>query len=284
MKRRTLITIIAAGLFVSPIQAEEIVLYSWENDHEGWTLDEDEQFVDTFSPDVGVTHGSYSAVHEVSSGWGVALFGPFSIVSPHAGPLANVLDDNRLLRVDVTADATTGEGEFHQIWLQFQGEGFNSGDVVYQSLDGDGQTTTIEYDFSDLEGFDPNAPWMQFRIGTNNNLGNPGTIWVDNLRVTTAPELIPGDMNFDGVVDTGDVAPFVLALTDAAAYQSQFGVDEATMIAAGDINNDGAFDTGDVAPFVQMLVGGGSATVPEPGSLALLGLGGLMLLRRRRAA
>ncbi len=42
------------------------------------------------------------------------------------------------------------------------------------------------------------------------------------------------------------------------------------------------FDTADVAPFVQLLVRGNSPTVPEPGSLALLGLGGLMLLRRRR--
>ncbi len=105
--------------------------------------------------------------------------------------------------------------------------------------------------------------------------------YMPNRVLLTAGRL--GDMNLDGVVDTGDVAPFVLALTDPEAYMAQHGVDEATMITLGDINQDGAFDTGDVAPFVQLLVGGGSQSVPEPGSLALLGLGGLLLLLRHVA-
>ena len=88
-----------------------------------------------------------------------------------------------------------------------------------------------------------------------------------------------GDMNLDGAVDTADVAPFVLALTDEPGYQAQYGIDP---VLVGDINQDGSFDTADVAPFVQLLVGGGSPSMPEPGSLALLAMGGLTLLHRRR--
>ena len=87
-----------------------------------------------------------------------------------------------------------------------------------------------------------------------------------------------GDVNGDGVVDTADVAAFVLALTNPQAYQDQYGLE---LLLIGDINGDGVFDTADVAPFVQLLVGGGSQSVPEPGSLALLGLSGLLWLRRR---
>ena len=95
------------------------------------------------------------------------------------------------------------------------------------------------------------------------------------------PGVLVGDMNLDGAVNTADVAPFVLALTDRDAYIDQFGVDPTPM---GDINGDGAFNTADVAPFVQMLVGGdaAAAAVPEPGTLTLAALGGVLLLSRRR--
>ncbi|MEX2546013.1 MAG: hypothetical protein WD316_12865 [Phycisphaeraceae bacterium] len=60
------------------------------------------------------------------------------------------------------------------------------------------------------------------------------------------------DMNLDGVVDAVDVAPFVLALTDPLAYETQHAIDPAIV---GDINQDGVLDAVDVAPFVELLVG-----------------------------
>ena len=57
-------------------------------------------------------------------------------------------------------------------------------------------------------------------------------------------------MNRDGRVDTGDVADFVLALTDPDAYEHRHGLDPLDVT---DINQDGVFDTADVAAFVGLL-------------------------------
>lgn len=90
-----------------------------------------------------------------------------------------------------------------------------------------------------------------------------------------------GDMNLDGVVDSVDVSPFTLALTDPQAYITQYGVEP---LLVGDINHDAVFDAVDVAAFVELLTGGSSvvATVPEPGTVALVAAGGVMVGRRRR--
>ncbi|MEX0885262.1 MAG: PEP-CTERM sorting domain-containing protein [Phycisphaeraceae bacterium] len=113
-------------------------------------------------------------------------------------------------------------------------------------------------------------------------LSLPDTRWsvhyADSTVALTFGHLL-GDMNLDGVVDAVDVTPFVLALTDPQAYEVQYDI-EPTVV--GDVNGDGVLDAVDVGPFVQLLVGGDRvSSVPEPGSLGLLGLGGLMLLRRR---
>ncbi|MEX0887592.1 MAG: NF038122 family metalloprotease [Phycisphaeraceae bacterium] len=88
-----------------------------------------------------------------------------------------------------------------------------------------------------------------------------------------------GDMNLDGAVDAVDVAPFVLALTNPAAYVEQYGMDPHLI---GDINQSDGLDAVDVAPFVALLVDEKGAFVPEPGSLGLLGVALLMVPARRR--
>jgi hypothetical protein len=68
-----------------------------------------------------------------------------------------------------------------------------------------------------------------------------------------------GDLNCDGSINGYDIDPFVLALTDSAAYSAAFA-DCDYMLA--DINGDGAVNGYDIDPFVQCLTGGGCPARP----------------------
>jgi hypothetical protein len=70
--------------------------------------------------------------------------------------------------------------------------------------------------------------------------------------VTPSPTL-PGDLNCDGSVGFGDINPFVLRLSDPAAYQTAY---PDCPDANGDINGDGNVNFGDINPFVALLSGG----------------------------
>jgi hypothetical protein len=122
--------------------------------------------------------------------------------------------------------------------------------------------------------------------------------------------LRPGDFNLDGQINTADIVPFIMALTnplqiwiDAIVVpflnelvligelpQPKPGEEDTWMgewipkiIERIDLFPDMIINTADINPFIEALTGGGSgAVIPEPGSIALLGLGALALLRRRR--
>ena len=83
-----------------------------------------------------------------------------------------------------------------------------------------------------------------------------------------------GDVNLDTVVNGLDVDPFVDLVTGG------------TFQAEGDMNKDGEVNGLDVDPFVATVVGGaaGTAAVPEPSTLVLLGISLLGLLLCRRPA
>ncbi|TWT39990.1 hypothetical protein RAS1_43810 [Phycisphaerae bacterium RAS1] len=62
-----------------------------------------------------------------------------------------------------------------------------------------------------------------------------------------------GDMNCDGTVDILDINPFVLALSDPAAYAAAFPDCNVNL---GDINGDGEVNVLDINPFVALVSGG----------------------------
>jgi hypothetical protein len=69
----------------------------------------------------------------------------------------------------------------------------------------------------------------------------------------TVSLLIPGDLNCDGAADFGDINPFVLALSNPAAYAAAY---PDCHILRGDCNEDGVVDFQDINPFVAVLAGG----------------------------
>jgi hypothetical protein len=62
-----------------------------------------------------------------------------------------------------------------------------------------------------------------------------------------------GDMNCDGALNVFDIDPFVLALTNPAAYHAAY---PCCFINAGDVNQDGVINAFDIDPFVLLLTGG----------------------------
>ena len=62
-----------------------------------------------------------------------------------------------------------------------------------------------------------------------------------------------GDLNCDGLINTFDIDPFVLALTDPAGYAAAYPNCDLML---ADIDENGAVNTFDIDPFVQLLTGG----------------------------
>lgn len=61
---------------------------------------------------------------------------------------------------------------------------------------------------------------------------------------------IPGDLNCDGSVGFADINPFILALSNPAAYQTAF---QGCPVQNADINGDGEVDFADINGFVNLL-------------------------------
>jgi autotransporter-associated beta strand protein len=85
---------------------------------------------------------------------------------------------------------------------------------------------------------------------------------------------IAGDTNSDNVVDAAD---FI-------TLKKNFGTNTGSGVSAGDFNASGTVNWADLGILMSnMGTGGAPATAPEPATLGLLAIGGLALLRRRRA-
>jgi hypothetical protein len=83
--------------------------------------------------------------------------------------------------------------------------------------------------------------------------GSSPVYYDDVALVPLSEPALPGDLNCDGVVDFGDINPFVLRLSNPTEYHNQY---PDCPDANGDINGDGSVNFGDINPFVALLSGG----------------------------
>lgn len=93
---------------------------------------------------------------------------------------------------------------------------------------------------------------IQNVIQNNDGGAGPGLV---GLQLARYPLHAParGDVNCDGVVDFKDINPFVLALSNPAAYATAF---PNCNLEIADVNCDGVVDFKDINPFVACLSGG----------------------------
>jgi hypothetical protein len=110
------------------------------------------------------------------------------------------------------------------------------------------------------ESVDAGATWS--KDGTDLPNVNIGDLKIDRTRWTLTAGTYgrgawrkqlpfpPGDLNCDDAVDFGDINPFVLALSNPAAYDVAF---PGCAYWNADINNDGAVNIYDINPFIALL-------------------------------
>ncbi len=254
----------------------------------------------TFVTDMGTFEYNYSFLHLInpdsaghSTGWNPSVGSPYSnsvkAVDGLLGSIFNLIDTDATFTdktaVILTADhggSGTGHGsastrEIYTIPFYAWGPGFAAGADLYRLNPATRQDPST--------GRPPQSdPIQPIRHADIANLALdllglgaiPGSVFNSAQDLVVAYTL--GDMDFSAVVNTDDISPFVLAITDPNAYVAQYGLDPN---GPGDCNGSGGLNTDDINSFVALLTGGSQA-VPEPAMAAMLLLGAAALLRKRR--
>jgi hypothetical protein len=110
------------------------------------------------------------------------------------------------------------------------------------------------------------------------------------LALIQASGITLGDWDRNSLVNNADVSVMLKALTDLAAYKTQYLVaNDDELKAIGDFNNSGSITNGDIQGLLNFLAsqpnGGSIATVPEPAAMVsalIAALSCSIFIRKRR--
>ncbi|WP_428386774.1 peptidylprolyl isomerase [Mucisphaera sp.] len=206
--------------------------------------------------------------------------GGFNLADPELGPIGNVPNNGPVLNEPffsntrgTVAMAKLG-GDPNSATNQFffnvgnNGENLdfqNGGFTVFGNVLGDDMD--IVDDIADLLRVNAGSPFNELPV--LNPPVNGTILFTDLVLVTRAIVVVPGDANFDGVVD----------LIDLSTLATNFGATDVVGAEFGDFNFDRVVDLIDLSTLATNF--GAGSSVPEPGAAA--GLLGLAVMLRRRA-
>jgi autotransporter-associated beta strand protein len=146
----------------------------------------------------------------------------------------------------------------------------------FQGIPNDGTLQTLGLNLRATDSFDPNT--VNSASADLSYVGGTDGYDIVLTNFVIDFQFILGDLNGDSVFNINDLEPMLIAIADAAQHDATWPAVQQDQ--AGDFDDNGTVNINDLQPFLEALAS--SNAVPEPASIALLSLGGLAILRRRR--